>query len=74
VRYLLDTNICSWLMRKGPRREQVDAHIAALPPDARLYASIIAEGEIRYGAEIGPPTCFPSRWEWCFDTRRSYEG
>jgi tRNA(fMet)-specific endonuclease VapC len=42
-------------MRKGPRREQVDAHIAALPPDARLYASIIAEGEIRYGAEIGPP-------------------
>jgi predicted nucleic acid-binding protein len=42
-------------MMKRPRRQRVDAHVAALPPDARLYASIIAEGEIRYGAEIGPP-------------------
>lgn len=50
VRYLLDTNIVSYLMRKHPA---VMSKMAAVPVGA-LSISVITEGELRYGLAKRP--------------------
>jgi tRNA(fMet)-specific endonuclease VapC len=47
LEYLLDTNTCSHIQARHP---SVCARLAALPPADRVYTSVIAQGEMLYGA------------------------
>lgn len=51
MRYLLDTNAFSDLMRKHP---QLDARLAALAPVDNVVICPIVRGEIRFGIEALP--------------------
>lgn len=51
MRYLLDTNTCSHIQRNRPA---VVARVASLPRAATFYASVIAQGEMLFGAHHAP--------------------
>ena len=51
MRYLLDTSALIHLQRNHPA---LAARVASLPATAQLYASVIAQGELLYGALRAP--------------------
>ena len=51
MKYLLDTNAFSDLMKKHAK---LDARMASLPPADRVVICPVVRGEIRYGIELLP--------------------
>jgi len=49
--YLLDTNIVSSLMEQN---QAAMRHVDRLGPSDNLYASVVTEGELRFGALMAP--------------------
>jgi predicted nucleic acid-binding protein len=49
MKYLLDTNHCSYIQQKRPTVMQ---HLRNLPPDAELMTSVVSQGELLAGVEL----------------------
>ena len=49
MKYLLDTNHCSYIQQQ---RQEVLAHLQALPPDTEIVTSVITQGELLAGIEL----------------------
>lgn len=74
--FLVDTNIVSEI-RKGPRADRnVSAWFAAVP-DAKLYLSVLALGEIRRGVELKrtqDPAQTAALEKWLTTVQREFGG
>ncbi|WP_089936927.1 type II toxin-antitoxin system VapC family toxin [Candidatus Entotheonella palauensis] len=53
MRYLLDTDHCSYIQRAHP---EVVRHLRNLPPDAEVMTSVITQGELLAGIAQAPST------------------
>lgn len=49
MKYLLDTNHCSYIQQKRP---VVMQHLRTLPPTAKIMTSVITQGELLAGVEL----------------------
>jgi predicted nucleic acid-binding protein len=49
MKYLLDTNHCSYIQRKQP---EVIKHVQNLPADAKLFTSVVTQGELLAGVAL----------------------
>ena len=49
MKYLLDTNHCSYIQQKRP---EVIERLQALPPDTEIVTSVITQGELLAGIEL----------------------
>lgn len=49
MKYLLDTNHCSYIQQQRP---EVVAHLQALPPETEIVTSVITQGELLAGIEL----------------------
>lgn len=54
MKYLLDTNHCSYIQQQRP---EVIAHVQALPPEAEIVTSVITQGELLAGIELITSEC-----------------
>jgi predicted nucleic acid-binding protein len=51
MKYLLDTNHCSYIQQ---RRPEVITHLQHLPPNAEIMTSVITQGELLAGIALIP--------------------
>jgi predicted nucleic acid-binding protein len=49
MRYLLDTNHCSYIQQQSP---EVVAHVQQLPSEAEIVTSVITQGELLAGIKL----------------------